>query len=147
MKRVWIGIHDAADHAEAWKLIGKLMRSDEPGDRARSVPQARLVEAYDRPQWPRTAPAVPIPRAHRLDQHALSRVDLVALLGTASRVSERLSGKRDWRMSMVHPLRARFHNSADFLVSRRRARSRMAAQPCITLIPSSHAEPRNSLAA
>jgi hypothetical protein len=43
-----IVIQDEADHAEAKKLIEKLMGSSEPGDRARMVAQARLVEAYER---------------------------------------------------------------------------------------------------
>jgi HTH-type transcriptional regulator/antitoxin HigA len=48
-----------------------------------------------------------------MDQHGLSRADLVPLLGTASRVSEVLSGKRELSMSMVRRLRERFQISAD----------------------------------
>jgi HTH-type transcriptional regulator/antitoxin HigA len=51
----------------------------------------------------------------------------VPLLGTASRVSEVLTGKRDLSMTMVRRLRERFHISADLLVSRGRARNRIAA--------------------
>jgi HTH-type transcriptional regulator / antitoxin HigA len=61
------------------------------------------------------------------DQHGLSRSDLVPLLGTASRVSEVLTGKRDLSMTMVRRLRERFDVSADLLVSRGRARNRIAA--------------------
>jgi HTH-type transcriptional regulator / antitoxin HigA len=38
-------------------------------------------------------------------------------LGTASRVSEVLNGKRELSMSMVRTLRERFHISADLLIS------------------------------
>lgn len=65
--------------------------------------------------------------AYIMDQHGLSRTDLVPLLGTASRVSEVLSGRRDLSMTMVRRLRERFHISADLLVPRRRARNRIAA--------------------
>ncbi len=49
---------------------------------------ARLVEAYERSEWPRAAPTLPVLLAYIMDQHGLSRADLVPLLGTASRVSE-----------------------------------------------------------
>jgi HTH-type transcriptional regulator/antitoxin HigA len=91
------------------------------------VAQARLVEAYERTQWPRTAPALPVLLAYLMDQHNRSRADLVPLFGTASRVSEALTGKRDLSMTMVRRLRERFNVSADLLVSRGRARNRIPA--------------------
>ena len=91
MKTTLIVIQDEADHADAKKLIEKLMGSSAPNDRARMVAQARLVEAYERSKWPRTAPTLPVLLAYIMDQHGLSRADLVPLLGTASRVSEVLS--------------------------------------------------------
>ena len=127
MKTTLIVIQNEADHADAKKLIERLMGSNDPQDRARMVAQARLVEAYERKQWPRTAPTLPVLLAYLMDQHNLSRADLVPLLGTASRVSEVLTGKRDLSMAMVRRLRERFHISADLLVSRGRARNAMAA--------------------
>lgn len=53
MKATLIVIQNDADHAEAKKLIEKLMGSSDVQDRARMVTQARLVEAYERTQWPR----------------------------------------------------------------------------------------------
>jgi HTH-type transcriptional regulator/antitoxin HigA len=53
-----------------------------------------------------------------MDQHGLSRADLVPLLGTPSRVSEVLTGKRQLSMSMVRKLRERFQiSAADLLIS------------------------------
>jgi HTH-type transcriptional regulator / antitoxin HigA len=52
------------------------------------------------------------------DQHDLSRSDLVPMLGTASRVSEVMNGKRELSMNMVRRLRERFNISADLLIAR-----------------------------
>lgn len=57
---------------------------------------------------------------------ALSRADLVPLLGTASRVSEVLNGTRELSMTRVRKLRDRFQISADLLISPVRRR-RLAA--------------------
>ena len=127
MKTTLIVIQNEADHADAKRLIEKLAGSSDPKDRARMVAQARLVEAYERMQWPRSAPTLPALLAYLMDQHSLSRADLVPLLGTASRVSEVLTGKRDLSMTMVRRLRERFNVSADLLVSGGRARKRIAA--------------------
>src|ERR1700716_1924999 len=91
MKTTLIVIQNEADHADAKKLIEKLMGSSDSQDRARMVAQARLVEAYERTEWPRTAPSLPVLLAYLMDQHSLSRADLVPLLGTASRVQFRKS--------------------------------------------------------
>ena len=127
MKATLIVIQNEADHADAKKLIEKLIGSSDSQDRARMAAQARLVEAYERTQWPRTAPSLAALLAYVMDQHDLSRADLVPLLGTASRVSEVLSGKRDLSMTMVRRLRERYHIPADLLISRARPRGRIAA--------------------
>ena len=68
-----------------------------------------------------------------MDQHGLSRADMVPLLGTPSRVSEVLRGKKGLSMAMVQRLRARFRVPADLLLpptkkgSTRRATKRAAA--------------------
>ena len=49
---------------------------------------------------------------HLMDQHGLTRADMVPLLGTPSRVSEVLRGKKGLSMAMVQRLRSRFHISA-----------------------------------
>ncbi|MSO93941.1 MAG: XRE family transcriptional regulator [Rhodospirillales bacterium] len=130
MKATLIVIQSNADHAQAKALLEKLTGSDDPGDRARMVAQARLIEAYERARWPRRAPTLPDLLTYLMDQHGLSRADLVPLLGTASRVSEVLNGKRALSITMVRRLRERFHISADLLISpgpATRARKRLAA--------------------
>ena len=116
MKATLIIIQDEADHETAKALVSKLMRSSEADDRARMVAQARLIEAYERTRWPRKAPPLPDLLTYLMEQHGLTRADLVPLLGTASRVSEVMSGKRELSMTMVKRLRERFHVPADLLI-------------------------------
>lgn len=130
MKATLIVIQNDADHSQAKGLVERLMASDDAGDRARMAAQARLVEAYERVRWPRRAPTLPDLLTYLMDQHGLSRADLVPLLGTASRVSEVMSGKRALSLTMVRRLRERFHVSADLLISpgpAAKARKRLAA--------------------
>ena len=122
MKATLIVIQNDADHAEAKALIERLMGTSDPASQARMSAQARLVEAYERTRWPRRAPTLPDLLTYLMDQHRLSRADLVPLLGTASRVSEVLNGKRELSMSMVRKLRERFQISADLLISPTRPR-------------------------
>jgi len=116
MKTTLIVIENDADHAEAKALVVKLMKSRKSEDRARLLGQARLVEAYERSRWPRRAPSLPDLLNFLMDQHGLSRSELVPLLGTASRVSEVMNGKRELSMTMVRKLRERFRVSADLLI-------------------------------
>ena len=122
MKATLIVIENEKDHVQAKALVEELMRSENVADRARMVAQARLIEAYERTRWPRRIPTLPDLLTYLMDQHGLSRVDLVPLLGTPSRVSEVLNGKRDLSMSMVRKLRERFDISADLLIAPRRSR-------------------------
>jgi HTH-type transcriptional regulator/antitoxin HigA len=115
-------IENDRDHAQARALIEKLMGSSDVADRARMTAQARLIEAYERARWPRRTPTLPDLLTYLMDQHGLSRADLVPLLGTPSRVSEVLNGKRELSMSMVRRLRERFQISADLLISPKRSR-------------------------
>ena len=109
-------IQNGADHRQAKALVKKLLASDDPKDHARLLAQAHLIQDYERTRWPRKQPALPELLAYLLDQHGLSRSDLIPLLGTASRVSEVLGGKRELSMTMVKRLRERFHIPADVLI-------------------------------
>lgn len=117
MKTTLIVIEDEADHAQAKSLVEKLMGSTKPEDRARMAAQARLIEAYERARWPRRPSSLPELLAYLMEQQDMSRADLVPLLGTPSRVSEVLSGKRALSMSMVRRLRDRFGIPADLLIA------------------------------
>ena len=116
MKARLIVIENDVDHSQAKALIDKLMESTDPVDRSRLNAQAQLVQVYERARWSRRAPSLPDLLIFLMDQHGLSRADLVPLLGTPNRVSEVLTGKRELSLSMLRKLRDRFHISADLLI-------------------------------
>jgi HTH-type transcriptional regulator/antitoxin HigA len=97
-------------------LVDELMTSDDANDMVRLAAQARLIAAYEEAKWPRRAPGTAEIIRYLMDQHGLTRADMVPILGTASRVSEVLRGKKGLSMTMVQRLRARFNVSADVLL-------------------------------
>jgi HTH-type transcriptional regulator/antitoxin HigA len=105
-----------AELARARALVDRLWDSRDPADLARLEAQARLIAAYEQTQWPRPQPRIADLIRHLMDQHGLTRADLVPILGTASRVSEVLRGKKGLSMGMVQRLRARFRVPADLLL-------------------------------
>ena len=82
MKATLFVIENDADHAHALALVDKLMGSRDPADQARMTAQARLIEAYERFRWPRRPPSLPELLTYLMDEHGLSRADLVPLIGT-----------------------------------------------------------------
>ena len=116
MDATLILIDSDAELARARALVDRLWQSDEPSDVARLQAQARLIAAYEEGKWPRRTPRTADLIRHLMDQHGLSRADMVPILGTPSRVSEVLQGKKGLSMAMVQRLRARFHISADLLL-------------------------------
>jgi HTH-type transcriptional regulator / antitoxin HigA len=111
-----IVIDSDAELARALKLIDRLMPSDDPADVKRLAAQARLIESYEQTRWPRRTPRTADVIRYLMDQHGLSRADMVPFLGTMSRVSEVPSGKKELSMTMVQRLRARFGVPADVLL-------------------------------
>jgi HTH-type transcriptional regulator/antitoxin HigA len=132
MEATLILIDSDSELERAQALVDRLMMSDDPTDRARLVAQARLIEAYEKARWPRRRVSTADMIRYLMDQHGLSRADMVPILGTASRVSEILRGKKGLSMAMVKRLRAWFQVSADALLpppnkpSRRRMTKRAA---------------------
>lgn len=116
MDATLILIDSAAELARARALIDRLWESDDPADVARLQAQARLIAAYEESKWPRRAPRTADLIRHLMDQHGLTRADMVPILGTPSRVSEVLGGKKGLSMAMLQRLRARFHIPADLLL-------------------------------
>src|SRR5258706_16377400 len=132
MDATLIVIDSEAELARAQDLVARLMVSRDPADRARLEAQARLVAAYEEQRWPYRRPSPAAIIEYLMDQHGLTRADLVPILGTASRGSEGLRGKKGLSMSMVQRLRARFRVPADVLIPepvkpRPRRRTRSAA--------------------
>ena len=116
MDATLIVIDSDAELARARALIDKLWDSQDPADAARLEAQARLVAAYEERKWPRRVPSTADLLRHLMEQHGLTRADMVPLLGTPSRVSEVLRGRKGLSMAMVQRLRARFRVPADVLL-------------------------------
>jgi HTH-type transcriptional regulator / antitoxin HigA len=131
MDATLIVIDSDAELARARALVDRLWGSDDPSEVARLQAQARLIAAYEQSKWPRRPPSTAELIRHLMDQHGLARADLVPILGTPSRVSEVLRGKKELSMAMVQRLRARFRVPADLLIpppkQARRAPKRVAA--------------------
>jgi HTH-type transcriptional regulator/antitoxin HigA len=116
MDATLILIDSDAELARARALVDRLWNSNHPADVARLEAQARLIAAYEESKWPRWPPRAADLLRYLMDQHGLQRADLVPILGTASRVSEVLRGKKGLSMGMVQRLRARFRVPADALL-------------------------------
>ena len=100
-----------AELARARALVDRLWDSIDPADVARLEAQARLIAAYEEGKWPRRSPSIADLIRHLMDQHGLTRADMVPILGTPSRVSEVLRGKKGLSMAMVQRLRARLRRA------------------------------------
>jgi HTH-type transcriptional regulator / antitoxin HigA len=127
-------IDSDAELARARALLDRLWDSNDPADIARLEAQARLIAAYEERKWPRRPASTADLIRHLMDQHGVTRADMVPILGTPSRVSEVLRGKKGLSMAMVQRLRARFRVPADLLIpppkkapARRRLTKRAAA--------------------
>jgi HTH-type transcriptional regulator/antitoxin HigA len=126
-------IDSDAELARAKALVDRLWESEKPADIARLEAQARLIAAYEERRWSRRRPSTADLIRHLMDQHGLTCADMVPILGTPSRVSEVLRGKKQLSMAMVQRLRARFRVPADVLIPAprsaavRRAAKRVAA--------------------
>src|ERR1700688_4670866 len=116
MDATLILIDSGAEPARARALVERLWQSDEPGDIARLQAQARLIAAYEESKWPRRSPSTADLIRQLMDQHGLTRADMAANLGTPSRCSEILRGKKGLSMAMVQRLRSRFHVSSYLLL-------------------------------
>jgi len=109
-------IDSDAELARARALVEKLWSSTDPADIRRLEAQARLIAAYEERKWPRRRPRIADLIRHLMEQHGLTRADMAPILGTPSRVSEVLRGKKGLSIAMVQRLRARFRVPADLLL-------------------------------
>ena len=109
-------IDSDAELARARALVDRLWDSSDPADIARLEAQARLIAAYEERKWPRQPASTADLIRHLMDQHGVTRAEMVPILGTPSRVSEILRGKKGLSMAMVQRLRARFRVPADLLI-------------------------------
>jgi HTH-type transcriptional regulator/antitoxin HigA len=82
MDAILILIDSDSELARARALVEQLWHSEDPADIARLQAQARLIAAYEDSKWPRRPPSTADLIRHLMDQHRLTRADLVPILGT-----------------------------------------------------------------
>ena len=116
MDATLIVIDSEAEYARARVLVDRLMGSNDATDITRLEAQARLIAAYVERKWPRRMPSTAAIIRYLMDQHGVTRAQLVPILGTPSRVSEVLRGKKELSMTMIQRLRARFRVPAELLL-------------------------------
>jgi HTH-type transcriptional regulator/antitoxin HigA len=95
-------------------------RSPKPGspDDERLNLLAMLVEAYDELHYPVPEGTPQDAVLFMLDQQGLTRADLVSVLGSKSRVSEFLNGKRRLSLNQIDALRKMLKIPADVLMEK-----------------------------
>jgi HTH-type transcriptional regulator/antitoxin HigA len=117
MKAEVIVIENARDLRAARELVAALGASHKPADVARLRAQALLLQAYEAARWPASAPSAADLLRYAMEQHGLAPADLAPLLGTRSRVSEVLNGKRRLTLAMIRRLHHRLGIPADLLIA------------------------------
>ena len=117
MKTTIRPIKSAEDHEEALERIGVLMAADagtDEGDELEVL--ATLVELYENDVSPIHPPSAIEAIKFRLDQSGMSQRDLIPLIGSRSKVSEVLSGKRSLTLKMIRALHEYLEIPAEILL-------------------------------
>ena len=112
-------IHTEADHEAALQRIDALMENDPPP----ASPAGKelelwsiLVERYEATQYPMDQPTPLAAIQFRMQQQGLKPKDLVPYLGSPSKVSEILNGKRSLTLAMIRRLHAGLGIPAEVLI-------------------------------
>jgi HTH-type transcriptional regulator / antitoxin HigA len=111
-------IHTDADHAAALKEIERLWNAADGSPEAdRLEVLAILVEDYESRRWP-VPQATPVEILHyAISDMGRSQADLAALIGSRSRASEILNGKRRLTMDQAHKISTAWHIPAELLIA------------------------------
>ena len=116
MKYELIVIENPADYVVAKELLSSLMGARSRTEGARLRAQAALIAAYEAETAP-TRVTDPIEAIRfRMDQMGLKPADLVAIIGSRSKVSEVLRRKRSLSLSMIRRLHQRLGLPAEVLI-------------------------------
>lgn len=121
-------VRTPAEHTAATARLQSLMEAtDADGNPAEIQAQASLIEAYERVHFPIPAPDALSAIRFRMEQEGLDRADLAKILHVErGRVSELLSGKRQFTVTMLRALHESWRIPAEALlatVQRSRPRS------------------------
>lgn len=114
-------IRNETDYKEALRALELLVASDpDPdsvdGDKLSVL--STLIESYENDQYPSTLPDPIDAIKFRMEQADLSPLDLVPFIGSRSKVSEVLSGKRPLSLEMIRALEAGLGIPADVLIKK-----------------------------
>ena len=111
-------IKSETDYAEALELMDQVFSAEEgtPEADVRDV-LAVLIEDYEDKHYEIDVPDPIAALKFRMEQAGLTQKDLVPLLGSRSKVSEVLSGKRDLSLRMIRALHSHLGIPAEVLIS------------------------------
>lgn len=121
MKTEVIVIQNERDLKAAQELVEALGRSRKKADVARLRAQALLLQAYEASRWRANLVSPADVIRYAMDQHGLTPADMAPILGTRSRVSEILNGRRPLSLAMIRRLHERLGVPADLLITERAA--------------------------
>lgn len=112
-------IRTEADYNTALKAIERYF--DKPPRRGSAEADrfdilATLIEAYERKRWPIDLPHPVDVLRYRMSTGGFTQADLAELLGSRSRASEVLSGKRELTLPMIRRISAAWSIPADSLI-------------------------------
>lgn len=113
-------IKTGADHERALEEVSALIERNPPADSDdadRLEVLGTLIAQYEDTHFPIENPSPVEAIEFRMDQLGLKRKDLIPYIGSASKVSEVLSGKRTLSRSMIRALRDNLGIPADVLIS------------------------------
>jgi antitoxin component HigA of HigAB toxin-antitoxin module len=98
-------IRNDDDHRAALHRIDALWNAPDDSPEADELDAlATLVDAYERKRWP-TEPGTPLDALKfAMDQHGATQKDLAEILGSRSRASEILNGKREMSLDQIRRL-------------------------------------------
>lgn len=114
-------IHTTAQHDTALAELDRLMELDpDPGTTEADELEllALLVESYEKERFPIALPGPLEAIRFRMEQAGLRQKDLVPYIGSKSRVSEVLSGKRPLTLAMIRALHEGLGIPAEVLLQR-----------------------------
>jgi HTH-type transcriptional regulator/antitoxin HigA len=112
-------IHNRKDHEQALARLTTLLESDpvpESDDGAELQVLSALIEKYEAENFPVEPPTPTEAIRFRMDQLGLRNKDLVPYIGSASKVSEVLNGKRPLSLTMIRNLHRHLGIPAEVLI-------------------------------
>lgn len=123
-------VRTTAEHKQATAHLRALMDAADADERADEIAaQAQLIEAYERAHFPIPTPDAITAIAFRMEQEGLDRTALAKVLQVErGRVSELLSGKRQFTVAMLRALHRQWHIPAEALLASAVVRRRRAVK-------------------